>query len=367
MKFRLLLITVAVVFLLWILATAVMAQEEPPSPYAGLKNMFPWSDASAQEAGKKLYQQSCQACHGVNGGNIAGADFSVAEYSQKVEESSDYYFWILSEGRLDKGMPPYKSSLSEEQRWQVLTYLWSFGAAVPPEVTPPPAQPPAEGEKGVLLLTVPEQAQSGQPVIMSATLQDKEGKPVGNVPVKFLIKVDFFASGLMEIGEAVTNGQGVAVVEYTPRQTGDIQVVARYEEDGLSPVETATMLTLVEIDEPFYQPEIGIQLPVLGEEVFIGPESALELGEMGEAPTSAFRLPGGILSWLLLIAATVMLIWFTYFRVMYQVFRIPIVSEIRDTNTRLVPLVALAVVVALGIFLVLLLITGPYSHFHLPR
>ncbi len=367
MKFRLLLITAPVVFLLWVLATAVMAQEEPPPPYAGLKNMFPWSDASAQEAGKKLYQQSCQACHGINGGNIAGADFSQVSFSPSLEESSDYYFWILSEGRLDKGMPPYESSFSEEQRWQVLTYLWSFGTPAPLEVTPLLTQPLAGEGKGLLLLTVPEQAPSGQPVTISAVLQDKEGKPVGNVPVKFSIRVDFFASGLMEIGEAVTNGQGVAVVEYTPRQTGDIQIVARYEGDGPSPVETTAMFTLVEVDEPFYQPETGIQLPVLGEEVFIGPESALELGEMGEAPTSAFRLPGGILSWLLLIAATVMLIWFTYFRVMYQVFRIPIVSEIRDTNTRLVPLVALVTVVALGIFLVLLLITGPYSHFHLPR
>ncbi len=366
MKFRLLLIVIPVTLFLLVLATAVMAQEVP-APYAGLKNPFPWSDTSSQEAGKGLYQQYCTGCHGANGGNIAGADFSAVDFPRNLEERADFNFWILSEGRLDKGMPPFKSSLSEEQRWQVLTYLWSLGAAAPAEVTPPPAQPPAEGEKGILLLTVPEQAQSGQPVTMSATLRDKEGKPIGNVLVKFSIRMDFFVSGLMEIGDAITNGQGVAVFEYTPQQMGDIQIVARYEGDGTSPVETTAMLTLVEVDEPFYQSEIGIQLPVLGEEVFIGPESALELGEMGEAPTSAFRLPGGILSWLLLIAATVMLIWFTYFRVMYQVFRIPIVSEIRDTNTRLVPLVALAVVVALGIFLVLMLITGPYSHFHLPR
>ena len=366
MKFRLLLIVVPVTLFLLVLATAVMAQEVP-APYAGLKNPFSWSDTSAREVGKGLYQQYCTGCHGVNGGNVAGADFSTADYPQSLKERADFNFWILSEGRLDKGMPPFKSSLSEEQQWQVLTYLWSLGAAAPAEVTPPSTQPPAEGEKSILLLTVPEQAQSGQPVTISATLQDEEGKPIGNVLVKFSIRVDFFASGLMEIGDAVTNGQGVAIFEYTPQQMGDIQIVARYEGDGTGPVETTAMLTLVEVDEPFYQPEIGIQLPVPGEDVFIGPESALELGEMGEAPTSALLLPGGILSWLLLFAAIIMLIWFTYFRVMYQVFRIPVVSVIRDTDTRLVPLVALAIVVALGIFLVLMIITGPYSHFHLPR
>ena len=357
---------VPVTLFLLVLATAVMAQEVP-TPYAGLKNPFSWSDTSAQEAGKGLYQQYCIGCHGANGGNVAGADFSSADYPQSLEERADFNFWILSEGRMDKGMPSYKSSLSEEQRWQVLTYLRSLGAAAPSEVTPPPTQPPAEEGKGILLLTVPEQAQSGQPVTISAVLRDKEGKPIGDVLVKFFINVDFFASGLMEIGDAVTNGQGVAVFEYTPQQTGDIQIVARYEEDGLSPVETATTLTLAENDEPFYQSETGIQLPAPGEDVFIGPESALELGETSKAPASAFWLPGGILSWLLLFAAIVMLIWFTYFRVMYQVFRIPIVSEIRDTDTRLVPLVALAVVVALGIFLVLMILTGPYSHLHLFR
>ncbi len=362
MKFRVLLIVLVVAFLLWVLATAVLAQEEieVPAPYAGLTNPFPWSDASVQAAGQELYQKSCSGCHGGSGGNIAMADFSAAGYPRSLEARPDLYFWVLSEGRLDRGMPPYKSSLSEEQRWQVLTYLWSLGAVAPSEV-PPPAEPPAEGEEGSLLLTAPRQAQSGQPLTLTATLQDNEGRPIKNATVKFLMRVDFFYSGLMEIGEAVTSEQGVAVLEYSPRQTGDIQVVARYET-----IETTATLTVAETDEPFYQAEAGIRLPALGQDVLIGPTSAVEL-EDGFAPMTAIRLPGGILSWLLLVVATVMLIWVTYFRVLYQVLRIPIVSEIEDTDTRRVPLAGLAIVVALGILLVLMLITGPYTHFHLLR
>jgi hypothetical protein len=37
----------------------------------------------------------------------------------------------------------------------------------------------------------------------------------------------------------------------------------------------------------------------------------------------------------------------------------------RGTNTRLIPLVGLAVAVTVGLVLVLSLITGPYSHIHL--
>ncbi len=139
MKLSLLLAMVAAALFMIVLASAVIAQDEPPPPYTGLKNPFSWSDTSVQRLGKEIYQRSCLSCHGVNGGNVAGADFSATDFTQSLEEKPDSYFWTLSEGRLAKGMPPYKSSLSEEQRWQTLTYLWSLGKVV----TPPPTEPPA--------------------------------------------------------------------------------------------------------------------------------------------------------------------------------------------------------------------------------
>ena len=364
MKFKLLSVAVFVALLLMVLAAAVLAQEEieVPPPYAGLENPFSWDDASAQEAGKVIFQESCAVCH-VATPEIPtlGVDFSAVDYRQMLEERPDFYFWTVSEGRLDKGMLPWEPFRSEEERWQVLTYIWSLGGEVPPP-TPPP---PPEIEEGTLLLTVPERAQAGQPLTMTATFQDSQGQPVAGATVKFFIQMDFFASSLMEIGKAATDEQGVAVLEYTSRQTGDIQVVARYQGDGFKAAETTAMVSLAEADEPFYQAEAGFVFPALGEEVFIGPKSALEPD--GAAPTSAFRLPGGILSWLLIVVAAMVLVWATYFRVMYQVFRIPIVSEIGDTNTRLVPMIGMIIVVALGFLLVLMPLTGPYTHLHLLR
>jgi hypothetical protein len=46
MTFKLLFVTISVSLLLLVLATAVIAQEEIPPPYAGLNNPFSWSDAS---------------------------------------------------------------------------------------------------------------------------------------------------------------------------------------------------------------------------------------------------------------------------------------------------------------------------------
>ena len=162
----------------------------------------------------------------------------------------------------------------------------------------------------------------------------------------------------MEVGDAVTDDKGAAVFEYTPRQAGEIQIVARYEA-----IETSTTVSLAESDEIFYRTEAGIRFPALGDEVFIGFKLPLE--SEGSAPMTGLRLPGGILSWFLLVIVAVMMIWLTYLRVMYQLLRIPIAQEIRETNTRLVPLIGMAVVAALGMLLVLLLIPGPYSHPHL--
>ena len=145
------------------------------------------------------------------------------------------------------------------------------------------------------------------------------------------------------------------------------QLIERAARDLVRAIYATALVSLTEADEPFYQSEAGIKLPSLGEEIFIGTESARKLGEMGTASTSAFRLPGGILSWLLFVVVTIMLIWTTCFRAIYQVFRIPIVGEIGDTNTRAVPLAILTVVVVLGLVLALMLLTGPYSHFQLLR
>ena len=86
MKSKPLIIVLAVTFFLWVLAVAVLAQREPPPPYAGLKNPFLWSDTSALEAGKGIYQPSCLGCHGVTGSNVARADFSAADSPQSLED-----------------------------------------------------------------------------------------------------------------------------------------------------------------------------------------------------------------------------------------------------------------------------------------
>ncbi len=128
---------VALVMLI-VLSGAVFAHEEieVPPPYAGLENPFPWDDTSTQEAGEVIFQEFCVICHIATEDIPAlGPDFSAVDYRQSLEERADFYFWTVSEGRLEKAMPPWGPSLSEEARWQALTYIWSLGGSGP---TPTP-------------------------------------------------------------------------------------------------------------------------------------------------------------------------------------------------------------------------------------
>lgn len=367
-KLKFVFISTTVPLLLSLLAGSVIAQEETPPPYAELKNPFPWDDTSAQETGKGIYRQFCTACHGIDGSNIPAAKFDVPDFPQKLEERPDFYFWTVSEGRPSGGMPTFKSSLSAEQRWQLLTYLRSLGTVAPPAPPPKSGQPPLEVTAGNLYwnqsgasLTVPEQGKAGQPMTFSVFLLDEDHQPIVNTPVTFLTKVDFFINGMAEIGEAITDERGKANLEYIARRSGEITIVARY-----GTVEIEDTVILAEAEDPFYQTEAGLHFPGSGSDILIGPKSAFVVGEGGDAPMTGLRIPPGLKSGLLMLyVGAVILVWTLYLYAMSQVLRISVSSKLTGTNTKLIPLFGIAAMSALVIMLVLILITYPYSHSHL--
>lgn len=347
------LISIVILLTCLFLVTGVFAQDGVPPPYSGLKNPFPWDDAGAQSAGKNVYQQFCLGCHGINGSGISSSDFSARDYPKQLESTPDLYYWILSEGKMDSGMPSFKSSLSEQQRWQVITYIWYLGNA---PITPPANQHP---EAGFIQINALKQIEAGQTLVMSAILFDKVGKPIQGETVFFSTRENFFATGLMKIGQAATDDQGIARFEYIPQRAESTELVASYGD-----VQSSTTAIVTETDKQFYQTEAGLRLPSAGPRVFIGPLTATE-PTVGQAPSSALRLPGGLFSWLWLLVMALLLIWSVYFRVMSQVLHIPASTGTEGQNLRLVPRISLIIIVVLGILMVLMIITGPYSHFHL--
>lgn len=87
-----------------------------------------WTAAGLQE-GKELYVTNCLTCHGCAGNGLGSyggtlvvtpADYKQAPFRNMPD---DQWFWHVSEGVQGTVMPPWKASLTEDQRWKVIRYI----------------------------------------------------------------------------------------------------------------------------------------------------------------------------------------------------------------------------------------------------
>lgn len=113
------------------------AAAQVPAPYTGVKNPFTLQDAAAISAGQTIYTQRCGACHGEKGDgkgsagaslNPPPANFTASPFKEKFTTAQDELFWRVSEGWPGTAMPAFKGQLSEQERWQVITYEWKLGS-----------------------------------------------------------------------------------------------------------------------------------------------------------------------------------------------------------------------------------------------
>lgn len=111
--------------------TAEVAAPAVPAEYAGKTNPLK-GDAAAAAAGKTTYEQFCASCHGDTGkgDGPAGAALSPVPANLMVKgkvDADDFLFWRISEGGamdpFNSSMPANKGVLTEEQIWQVITYI----------------------------------------------------------------------------------------------------------------------------------------------------------------------------------------------------------------------------------------------------
>ena len=183
-----------------------------------------------------------------------------------------------------------------------------------------------------LVMEAPDQTETGQTLTLVALVKDELDKPVADAQVKFFVESDLFIKNLMEIGEMVTNEQGLAKIDYIPSQAGVLRVVARYEAgSNLGQVETEKDVKITGSSKSFYQTLVGIHFP------------------------NSFYI------WMIMIVVVIIGIWGTFLYVLSQVLYISL-----GTGTKKLVIFLMLVVAVICIILVQVLVTPePQYHFGL--
>ncbi|MFZ1632117.1 MAG: cytochrome c, partial [Anaerolineae bacterium] len=101
-------------------AAAPPAQETPPLP----------ADA---RAGLPIYLEKCAPCHGEtgmgNGPQAAQLQFPPAQFADTAAmwgRTPADLFAVTKNGRIERFMPPFAQSTSDQNLWNVLAYVWSL-------------------------------------------------------------------------------------------------------------------------------------------------------------------------------------------------------------------------------------------------
>jgi len=112
------------------------AHFEAPDEFASLTNPFA-DDSDALAAGQTIFVTNCAVCHGETGmGDGPAAETldpkpaTLADGEMMSMLSDGYLFWRVSKGGMTEPynsvMPAWEAGLTEDQRWQVISYVRSL-------------------------------------------------------------------------------------------------------------------------------------------------------------------------------------------------------------------------------------------------
>jgi mono/diheme cytochrome c family protein len=115
--------------LLFVVGAGAAGAEDVPADFAGRTNPSA-GNAQAAERGKELFLENCSPCHGDNGDGRGPAAVGLTPPPANLASpelvprlSDGYLFYRLTQGKRGSAMPAFNHSLSEDERWAIVTYL----------------------------------------------------------------------------------------------------------------------------------------------------------------------------------------------------------------------------------------------------
>lgn len=144
-----------------------------------------------------------------------------------------------------------------------MALLLAATAALLPAVAS--AQAPVSRQPVDLAVAAPEDVPLGNQARIVAVLRDAEGNPIPGASIVFASPAAFAGTiGEMEIGDALTDSEGIATLDYQLRIQGPNQFMARFYGDAIrQPAEAASVVQAAG-QVQIAQRTAGVNLPVLG-------------------------------------------------------------------------------------------------------
>lgn len=110
---------------------------EAPHEFEDMHNPLA-TNSQTIAAGQAIFETSCATCHGATGNGDGPAaqsldpqPASLADTDMMQELSDGYLYWRISEGGqmepFNSAMPAWKDGLSEQQIWQVISFVRTLG------------------------------------------------------------------------------------------------------------------------------------------------------------------------------------------------------------------------------------------------
>ncbi len=113
----------------------IAAKSQDTGPNAGAL-MAILKDPSKLAAGQKVFGEKCASCHGGKAEGSIGPNLTDKFW---LHEKGDIVglVKVVGEGVLDKGMPPFKTILKEDELYAVVAFVKSLAGTNPPNAKAP--------------------------------------------------------------------------------------------------------------------------------------------------------------------------------------------------------------------------------------
>lgn len=188
-----------------------------PDDRKGRLSTFPFTDETRKE-GERLYRINCQSCHGDPGKNnyIALQPSPGDPATEKIQRNSDgEIFHKVTVGRGQ--MPSFRSVLTTEEIWKVVSYIRSFNRDYVQKVMQVITSSAYPGAVISMKLAYDETAKLVS--VIAAATSETGSVPVTGAGVRLLVKRYF---GMLQVDEEkLTDNSGTAIFAVPDGLPGD--------------------------------------------------------------------------------------------------------------------------------------------------